>query len=193
MAPSPTIPTTRHSSTSWALVWSNSIPRWPEQAAGRSASGEMIYNDNDAFGGRGPKACSSPFVVSGPSYVCFDGGNHMIGSISPSNVTNGNAATFAITASFGFPGVSSMVLEFTVRAELWRIDRHWKQHRGRSAAEPGAEHHHAEAVQHGRAHQQSRRRQLWHSTLPGTVVRSHARVFSAPSAGSQYAADHRII
>lgn len=75
-------------------------------------SGEMIYNDNDVLGFfAGPAVCDD--------IPCFDGGNHMTGSLSGTVGADG-AATLSITPTFawvnGSPGAGSISLSFTLQA-----------------------------------------------------------------------------
>jgi hypothetical protein len=75
------------------------------------SSGEMIYNDNDILGFfAGPAVCGG--------IPCFDGGNHMTGSLIPSANGNG-AANLSIVASFawlnGGPASTSLPLSFTLQ------------------------------------------------------------------------------
>jgi hypothetical protein len=75
-------------------------------------SGEMIYNDNDVLGFfAGPAVCGD--------IPCFDGGNHMTGSLIPSANGNG-AANLSITPTFawvnGSAGTGSLSLSFTLQA-----------------------------------------------------------------------------
>ncbi|MGB8413632.1 MAG: hypothetical protein WCE23_12495 [Candidatus Binatus sp.] len=75
-------------------------------------SGEMIYNDNDILGFfAGPAVCGS--------IPCFDGGDHMSGTLSGTVGANG-AAILSITPTFawvnGSPGTGSISLSFTLQA-----------------------------------------------------------------------------
>ena len=75
-------------------------------------SGEMIYNDNDILGFfAGPAVCDG--------IPCFDGGDHMSGTLSGTVSANG-AAILSITPTFawvnGSPGTGSLSLSFTLQS-----------------------------------------------------------------------------
>jgi hypothetical protein len=101
-----------------ALLYVVGVGQIKFAAAGTGATscvvtrGEMIYNDNDVLGFfAGPAVCGS--------IPCFDGGDHMSGTLSGTVGADG-AAILSITPTFawinGSAGVRSLSLSFTLQA-----------------------------------------------------------------------------
>ena len=83
------------------------------------ASGELMYNDND-FNTlvAGPATCYPTHSLLGGGAPCFDGGNHMSGTLTPSS-NGGGAATLSNVAVFnwanGGAAVVPLPLAFTLQ------------------------------------------------------------------------------